>query len=364
MNQRKNSGAPLPELAPEAAEQLLESRENKRRTIILLVIILVPIVLFLASFVLGRFSVPLKQVCYMFVAKLFHLGQTWSEADNIVIFQVRLPRILSAVMIGGALALSGSAYQGLFKNPMVSPDILGASAGAGFGAAVALLLDFNNFGIQATAFVFGVAAVGLSYLVSKIVGRGSTSVLILVLTGLVVSTMFQAFISITKYVADPSNKLPAITFWLMGGLSTITYRELLMFLIPVVVGALPIILLRWKLNALSFGDEEARAMGINVGRLRLVIILCSTLLTAGSVAIGGIIGWVGLVIPHLARLLVGPNYKVLIPTSIVMGASYLLFVDDVARTLFSVEIPIGILTALIGAPFFIIMLLKGKRGWL
>lgn len=337
--------------------------KDKTKTIIIFIIFLL-VALFLSSFVMGRYSVPLKQVGYMFFAKLFHLPQTWTTAEGIVVFQVRLPRILSAIMIGGGLSLSGAAYQGLFKNPMVSPDILGASAGAGFGAAVALLLNFNLFGVQLFAFIFGVGAVGLAYLVSNIVGRGNSSVLILVLTGMVVSALFQAFISITKYVADPTNKLPAITFWLMGGLSTITYESLGMFVIPLIIGAVPIILLKWKLNVLSFGEEEAKAMGINTKRLRLIIIFCATLLTASAVAIGGIIGWVGLIIPHLARILVGPNYKVLIPTSIIMGASYLLFVDDIARTIFAMEIPIGILTALIGAPFFIGMLLKGKGGWL
>ncbi len=342
----------------------LEERENRRKRIVVLSMIIIPLALFFASFVLGRYSVPIKQVFYIFAAKLFNLPQAWTDAEYIVVFQVRLPRILAAVMIGGALSISGAAYQGLFKNPMVSPDILGASAGAGLGAAIALLFDLNSVCLQFSAFIFGIAAVALTYVVSNIVGRGNSSILLLVLTGLVVSTMFQAFISIIKTVADPNDKLPAITFWLMGGLSSITYKGLLMFLFPFLIGTIPLILLRWKLNVLSFGEEEAKTMGINTKKIRMVIILCSTLLTAGSVAIGGIIGWVGLVIPHLARIIVGPNYKILIPTSIILGATYLLFVDDVARTLFAVEIPIGILTALIGAPFFICLLLKTKGGGL
>ncbi len=346
------------------ALRTLEEQEEKRKRVIAIITIIIPLVLFFASFVMGRYSIPLKQVFYIFAAKLFHLPQTWTTAEYIVVFQVRLPRILAAIMIGGALSISGAAYQGIFKNPMVSPDILGASAGAGLGAAIALLFNLNTVSIQVSAFIFGMAAVALTYIVGNIVGHGNSSILVLVLTGLVVSTMFQAFISIIKIAADPNNKLPAITFWLMGGLSSITYKGLLMFLFPFLIGSVPLILLRWKLNVLSFGEDEAKAMGINTKRIRLVVIFCSTLLTAGSVAMGGIIGWVGLVIPHLARIIVGPNYKILIPVSIIFGATYLLFVDDIARTLFAIEIPIGILTALIGAPFFICLLLKTKGGGL
>ncbi|MBC3797687.1 FecCD family ABC transporter permease [Acetobacterium tundrae] len=343
-----------------------EEEEKRDKTkIIILVSLLILIVVFFVSFVLGRYSVSIKQVGYIFAAKLFNLPQTWTIEQEIVVFQIRLPRILSAILIGAALSISGAAYQGIFKNPMVSPDILGASAGAGFGAAVAILLDYNVFGIQLFAFVFGLMAVGLAYLISSIVGRGNSSILLLVLTGMVVSALFQALISVTKYAADPNDKLPAITFWLMGGLSSITYNDIAMFLVPFIIGAVPIILLKWRLNVLSFSEEEAKALGINTKKLRLVIIFCATLLAAGSVALAGIIGWVGLIIPHLARILVGPNHKDLIPASLIMGATYLLFVDDIARAALSMEIPIGILTAIIGAPFFLFMLLKGKKGaWL
>jgi iron complex transport system permease protein len=318
---------------------------------------------FLISCAVGRYAIPLPDLIRIFLAKIFSLKVTWPETLETVLFSVRLPRIFAAIMIGGSLALAGGTYQGLFKNPMVSPDILGASAGAGFGAALAILCSLNMVGIQIAAFVFGLAAVALTYIISKAVGRGNNALLLLVLTGMVVSTLFSSFISMTKYVADPDNKLPAITFWLMGGLSTIGSKDALKAFFPTLIGAVPLLLLRWRLNALSFGEEEAKAMGINTERLRFIVIVCSTLLTASSVAIGGMIGWVGLVIPHFSRMIVGPNYKTLLPVSVLIGSGFLLIVDDVARTAFAMEIPLGILTSIIGAPFFVYLLMKGRRGW-
>jgi iron complex transport system permease protein len=240
---------------------------------------------------------------------------------------------------------------------------LGASAGAGFGAAIAMLLSFNSMEIQLMSFVFGLGAVAITTFVSSIVGRGSDSTLLLVLTGMVVTSLFSSAIALIKYVADPDLKLREITFWLMGGLSAIRMKDLEIVLIPMIIGAVPLLLLRWKLNVLSFGDEEAQAMGIDTSRLRFITIICSTLLTASTVCIGGIIGWVGLVIPHLARMIVGPNYRILLPASLLIGGLYLLIVDNVARCMFALEIPLGILTAVIGAPFFIYLLMHGKRGW-
>lgn len=317
---------------------------------------------FLISFTMGRYSVSLKDLFYIFYAKIIGLPQTWSESVDTVLFKIRLPRIIAALLIGSSLSVAGATYQCLFKNPMVSPDILGASAGAGFGAAVALLLSFNTAGVQFFAFAFGMGAVLLTYIVSKVIGHGNSTILILVLTGIVVSSLFQSLISLTKYVADPENKLPAITFWLMGGLSTITFKEICILLIPFIIGIIPILLLRWKLNVLSFGEEEAKALGVNTDKMKIILIFCSTLLTASSVAMAGIIGWVGLVIPHVTRMIVGPNYKVLLPCSILIGSTYLLLIDDISRTIFSMEIPIGILTSLVGAPFFIAILLKGRKN--
>lgn len=315
---------------------------------------------FLLSFSLGRYMIPLPTILEIFGRSLFGGHAHVPAAAVTVLYTVRLPRILAAALIGGALATAGATYQGLFRNPMVSPDILGATSGAGFGAALGLMLSLNLLGVSVLAFVMGVCAVLLSYTISLIIGRGENAVLLLVLTGMVVYNLFLAFISITKYVADPNNKLPAITFWLMGGLSTITMANLGLLLPPLLVGFIPIFLLRWNLNVLSFGEEEAQTMGANTKRLRWIFILCATLLTAASVAVSGIIAWVGLVIPHVARLFVGPNYKYLIPASLLTGATFLMIADDLARTAFAAEIPLGILTSIIGAPFFIFLLLKGR----
>jgi iron complex transport system permease protein len=330
---------------------------------ILLILSVLLIATFAISFTLGRYAIPLSQLFEILFSKLFGFQATWDATIDTVLFKVRLPRLLAAILIGAALSLSGATYQGLFKNPMVSADILGASAGAGFGAAIAMLLSFDAVGIQLMSFAFGLGAVAITTVVSTIVGRGNDSTLLLVLTGMVVTSLFSSAIALIKYVADPDLKLREITFWLMGGLSAIRMNDLKIILIPMILGAVPLLLLRWRLNVLSFGDEEAQAMGIDTSRLRLITIICSTLLTASTVSIGGIIGWVGLVIPHLARMLVGPNYSILLPTSLLVGGLYLLIVDNVARCMFAMEIPLGILTSVIGAPFFIYLLMHGKRGW-
>jgi len=331
---------------------------------IITILVILSFIIFFISFTVGRYGIPFDQLSNIFLSKLLGLRKSWPDTVETVLFSVRLPRVLAAMIIGAALSLSGATYQGLFKNPMVSPDILGASAGAGFGASIAILLSFNIIETQIFAFVFGMGAVMLTYILSTIIGRNNNAILVLVLTGMVVSTLFSSFISMTKYVADPNSKLPAITFWLMGGLSSINSKDVLILAITVFLGAVPLYLIRWKLNVLSFGEEEAKALGIDTFKIRILVIFCSTLMTAVSVSLSGMIGWVGLIIPHFARMLVGPNYKVLIPTSILLGSAYLLMVDDIARSLFSIEIPLGILTSLIGAPFFIFMLLKGKRGWI
>lgn len=330
----------------------------------MIVLAIMPVAAFIISFTVGRYGISITEILNIFLSKILGLEAFWSGAVETVIFKVRIPRILAAMFVGAALSISGASYQGLFKNPMVSPDILGASAGAGFGAAVGILMNFGFVGIQILSFMFGLGAVALTYLVSNMIGRGNNAILVLVLTGMVVSTLFSSFISMTKYLADPYSKLPAITFWLMGGLSSVSMNDVKIIFIPILLGTVPLVLLRWKLNVLSFGEEEAKALGVDTSRIRLIIIVCSTLLTAASVSICGMIGWIGLIIPHLARMLVGPNYKDLLPASILVGSTFLLLVDDVARSAFPLEIPLGILTSIIGAPFFIYLLLKGKRGWI
>lgn len=258
-------------------------------------------VTFFISFTVGRYGVPLNQLIGAFYSKL--TGNQTNGVIDTVIFQVRLPRMIAAILVGGALSMSGASYQGLFRNPMVSGDILGASSGAGFGAVIAMLFSFSTIGIQLSSFVFGLGAVALTYVISSKIGRGNSPVLVLVLTGMIVTALFTSAISLIKYAADPDGKLPAITFWLMGGLSSITVSQLKIVLFPILVGLIPLFLLRWKLNILSFGEEEAQSLGVNTTKLRTIIIICSTILTASTVSMSGPVGWVGLVIPHFARMI-------------------------------------------------------------
>lgn len=339
---------------------ILEKISRIKMLSVMGVLILLLIVAIIISISTGRYSIEPLQMLNIISGKLLGLEQTWPDTLETVLFSVRIPRILVSIMVGGALSMAGATYQGLFKNPMVSPDILGASAGAGFGAAIAILFSLSGIGIQISAFVVGILAVGLSYFLSMIIGRKNNAILILVLTGMVVQSLFSSFISITKYVADPDSKLPAITFWLMGGLNAVTWREVIVMILPITIATIPLFLIRYKINVLSFGEEEAQAMGIDTRKIRLIIIICATLLTASSVAVGGMIGWVGLIIPHISRLIVGPNYKILLPTSLLIGSTFMVLVDDMARSLFTTEIPLGILTAIIGAPFFLYLLLKGR----
>jgi len=309
------------------------------------------------SLMLGRYDVPLK-AWWTVLAAPEHGG-----IPAIVLLRVRLPRIVAGILIGAGLSTSGAAYQGLFRNPMVSPDILGASAGAGFGAAAGILLGFGIFGIQCCSFAFGLAAVLLTCAASARLTRVGDPVLTLVLVGILVGSVFSALVSLVKFVADPYSKLPAITFWLMGSLAATNVRDVEFVLAPMLIGLVPLLLLRWNLNVLAFGEEEARALGADTGKLRWIIILCSTLLTAAAVSIAGLVGWVGLVIPHLARMIVGPDYRVLLPASLLLGGTYLLLVDDLARSLFATEIPLGIVTSIVGAPFFLYLLARTQRGW-
>lgn len=319
------------------------------------------VALFFVSFMIGQYPIEPVGVLDIIGSRIFGYECSQDSMAQTILWKVRLPRICAALLVGAALSIAGAVYQGLFKNPMVSPDILGASSGAGFGAALAILLSLPYAFIQINAFVFGIVAVGLAYFVCQCVSRGKDAILMLVLGGMIVSTLFSSFITLIKYVADPDSKLPEITYWLMGSLSTISTDDLLFLIPPIVIGVIPVAILRWQLNAMAFGDEEAQAMGLNVKRLRGLFILAATLLTAASVAVSGMIGWVGLIIPHMARFIVGPNAKMLLPMSLLLGGGFLLLVDNVSRNLFTVEIPLGILTSIIGAPFFFYLLLKRKR---
>ncbi len=279
-----------------------------------------------------------------------------------VVWQIRLPRILGAVLAGATLAAAGAAYQGMFRNPLVSPDILGVSTGAGLGAVLGIFLALPVAGIQALAFAGGLLTVALVYTLAVMV-RGHDPLLVLVLAGVVVGTLASSAISLLKILADPYNQLPAITFWLLGSLAALNLTDLKNLLPAVAVGLLPLYLLRWRMNLLSLDDEEARALGVPTGKLRVVFITAATLMTAAVVSVSGVIGWIGLIMPHIARLLVGPNFVRLLPVSMLLGANFLLLVDNLARSLSTLEIPLGIVTALLGAPFFLWLLAHGQRSW-
>lgn len=284
-----------------------------------------------------------------------------SPTISSIVFDVRLPRIIAAVLVGASLSIAGATFQGLFKNPLVSPDLLGVSNGAGFGAALAILFSAGNFFIQLSSFIFGLISVSITYLISKSYKIEGT--LLLVLSGIAVSAFFNALISGTKFLADPYDKLPEIVFWLMGSLGKVTTDQLLMILIPMFIGLVIILLLRWHLNLLSMGDDEAQSLGLNPNRLRIILIFACTLVTSAGVSISGVIGWVGLVVPHITRMIVGPDHKLLLPASLSIGASFLLLIDTISRTVIAIEIPLGILTALIGVPIFLYLLRKGYSQW-
>ncbi|SHD76385.1 FecCD family ABC transporter permease [Schnuerera ultunensis] len=319
------------------------------------------IFVFLLSFAIGRYPIDMETLIKVLLSKVFTIDKTWSDTVETIVFRVRLPRILAAMLVGGSLSLSGAVYQGMFKNPLVSPDILGVSAGAAFGAALAIFLSFNTVGIQISAFLFGILGVALVYLISIKVKEDP--LISLVIIGILVGSIFTSLTSIIKYIADTEDKLPTITFWLMGSLSGILPKDVKRVFVPILVGIVPLYLLRWKLNVLSLDEDEAKTLGLDTGRTRIIVIICSTLMTAASVSISGVIGWIGLVIPHLGRILVGPDYRILVPITILLGSTYLLIIDNIARAFTTVEIPLGILTSLIGAPFFIFLLLNKGRSW-
>ena len=331
--------------------------ENKhRRTVLLMGIAL--ILCILGSFTLGRYPVSLSELLGVLGYKLgLPIAPFWTGSVEAAVWNIRLPRVILSVLVGACLAAAGGAYQGVFQNPMASPDILGASAGAGFGAALAILLGASSMGITIGAFGSSLLTVALVFTVSRH-ARGDR-VLGLVLAGIMISSLFQSGTSFLKLVADPNNQLPQITYWLMGSLSGAAWSDIGFVLLPMLCGLIPLFLLRWQLNVITMGDDEARAMGVDPRKIRLWIAVASTLVTASAVSVSGMIGWVGLVIPHMMRRLVGSDYRFLMPASMLGGGIFLLIVDNVSRNATTAGIPIGILTAFIGAPFFL-WLITGK----
>lgn len=315
-----------------------------------------------AATMIGPYPLTIGEILAAVGRRFAGVREPGFETLETVLFSVRLPRIGAALLVGASLSAAGAVYQGLFRNPLVSPDILGVSTGAGLGAAAGIFLSLPVVAIQGLAFAAGLATVALVYAVATAV-RGHEPTLVLVLAGVVIGALAGACISLLKILADPYDQLPAITFWLLGSLASIRPGDVATAAPAVLLSLVPLVLLRWRMNLMSLGDEEAAALGVDPRRLRVVFVAAATLMTASVVAISGVIGWVGLVMPHIARLLVGPNFNRLLPASMLMGAGYLLLVDTLARTMAATETPLGILTAFVGAPVFIWLLASGRRGW-
>jgi len=307
----------------------------------------------------GRMSLPPAKLIE--TAFLTLTGRYADPQARAVIFELRIPRILMAIAVGGGLGCAGAACQALFSNPLATPDILGVTSGTCVGAILAILLSFNMAGIQATALFFGLFSVFVTLRISS--GKRGISILFLVLSGVMISSLFNALSSLLKYTADPMDKLPQITYWLMGSFTGASYRKLLIGSPMILIGTALIYLLRWQFNILSLSEDEARASGIHLKRMRILLVLAITMITASSVSMCGQVGWVGLLIPHCARMMTGSNNRLVIPMSISLGASFLILIDTLSRTLTVIELPLSVLTAILGAPFFILLLKRSERSF-
>lgn len=325
-------------------------------------LLILPFVLIIISLMIGLYSIGVENVTRALLSPLFPgLAESIPQTEITLVLRIRLPRVLSAALIGASLASTGVAFQGIFKNPLVDSNLLGVTSGAGFGAALALLLGGTTLIMQGFAFGFGLLAVSLAYLGSRL--YSTAPMIVLTLMGILIGSFFGSLTSLMKYVADPLNTLPAITFWLLGGLTGVTWDSVPMLAALTVLGGAFLWLVRWRLNILSLGDAEAVTLGMNPNRLKLTIIVVATLMTAAAVAVGGVIGWIGLVIPHAGRIIVGPDHKRLIPASLALGAAFLLLIDNISRTLLPTEVPLGILTGLVGVPLLIVLLRRNRTGW-
>lgn len=319
------------------------------------------IITFFSSLFLGRFVIAPDTTIEILINSILHINDPQLQQQTAIVTGLRFPRTLACMLVGAGMAISGATFQGLFRNPLVSPDILGVSTGAGFGTALGILLfGFTGF-TSFYAFLFGLISVLAAYLLAK--SRNHVSIISLVLSGIIVSSIFTALTSLIKYMADPYDELPAITYWLMGSFSKVTYSDIKTVAVPILVCIVILLLLRWRINILSLGDEEARSLGVDPVKIRIIAIIASTIIVAASVSIAGVVGWVGLVVPHISRRIIGVDHKNLLPASCLIGGSFLILVDILARTITPAELPIGILTALVGAPFFAILLKKvSNRG--
>lgn len=323
--------------------------------------VLLPVLCILISLTLGVYKVPIPHVFQILLGKITgNIPEEIKALEVSMVWDVRLPRILGAVFTGCGLAIAGGVFQALFSNPLADSYTLGVSNGAGFGAALAIVFSLSTVIIQLSAMFFGLLSVGLTFLLA---GKRRRVPVTMILSGMLVSAFFSSLVSLLKFTADPEEKLPQIVYWLMGSFAGLGYQELLIIVPGFVLGLMILILYRWRINILSMGNREAKAMGINVKRDRAVVIFASTLMTALVVSIAGIIGWVGIVIPHLARMIVGPDFRKLMPVSASLGICYLLIIDDLCRTLTSQEIPIGVITGIIGIPIFLYFILREKVSW-
>lgn len=336
---------------------MLSKQQNLK--FIWITVLAVLLITFFVSLFVGRYIISPYEVSGILLDGL--LGEAGDGMEYSVVWNLRLPRTLLNCFVGAGLAVAGGAFQGIFRNPLVSPDVLGVSSGAAFGAALGILLSGMNHLATVMALLFGIASVFMTYTLSKL--RGESSTLSLVLSGMIISAVFSALISLIKYVADPYDKLPAITYWLMGSFASASYSNLQLAGIPIFLGTVVLLLLRWRINILSLGDEDAYSLGVNPVKTRRVIIIMATLITASCVTVTGVIGWVGLVIPHICRMLIGVDHMKLLPVSCLVGAAFMIIVDLIARTVTAAEIPIGILTALVGAPFFALLFKRAKGDW-
>ena len=333
-----------------------------KRRLKALPLLILPAVFILISLCIGRYPISLSKVIEILINGITGNIDASNDLYRNIIWEIRMPRAILGALVGGALGVSGASLQGLFKNPLVSPGILGVSSGAGFGAAVAILLFGATAVVYPFALGFGILAVFLSYLIGRTYNTAPT--IMLVLGGVIVSSIFSALISFAKYAADPYEQLPSIVFWMMGSLANAGYRDILTSGPIIIAGSLGLYLIRWRINVLSMGDKEARTLGIDTRIAKGTIVVSATLATAGAVCVSGIIGWVGLIIPHIGRMLVGNDNRILIPVSFSLGACFLILVDNMCRVITGSEIPLGILTSLIGGPFFIYLLKKTKaKGW-
>ncbi|MET9805269.1 iron chelate uptake ABC transporter family permease subunit [Streptomyces halstedii] len=328
----------------------------------LAVLLLITVVTALAALALGRYVVPPNEVLRLLVGQVLPLDRTWTPAEESVVLDVRLPRVLLSLLVGGGLALGGAALQGVFRNPLVSPDVIGVSSGASFGGVLGLLLGLGSAAVVGGAFAFGLVALVTVLLIGRL--NSGSPILMIVLGGTVTGAFFTALVSFVKYLADPESQLPSIVFWLLGSLATATYAKALTAAVPVLVGATVVLALRWRLNVLSLGDEDATALGVPPRSTRVLLLTAVALMTAGAVAVAGLVGWVGLVVPHLARLWTGSDHRVQLPAAFLIGGAYLTVIDTLSRTVTAAEMPLGILTAVIGAPFFVFLLARSRnRMW-